>query len=209
MSVPLIDKLVAEGLDRRLLWRGRELRAPTDAVISSGWPVLDDCLGGGWPRGALIELLSRRGLGLSLALPLLARESRAGRWIGWIAPPHSPFLPALSQAGVAVSRLLRVEPRDDGEGLWAAEQMLRSGDCGVVMIWSGRLSSTQVRRLQLAAAAGDAAGLLFCPLRDAARPSPAALRLRLLPAPLGLEVEVLKRRGGWGARRCLVPLSRR
>ncbi len=209
MAAPLIDKLVAEGVDRRLLWRGRELHSPGGDVVPSGWPVLDDCLGGGWPRGALGELLSRRGLGLSLALPLLARESGAGRWIGWVAPPQSPFVPALVQGGVDPARLLLVGERDAAEGLWAAEQMLRSGECGVVLIWPGHLTSAQIRRLQLAAGAGNAIGLLFRSLRDAAQPSPAALRLRLLPAPLGVEVEVLKRRGGWGGRRCLVPLRQR
>lgn len=62
-----------------------------------------------------------------------------------------------------------------------------------------------LRRLQLAAAAGDAIGLLLRSPAAAAVPSPAALRLAVEPAADGLAVEVLKLRGGRaGARLALV-----
>ena len=60
-----------------------------------------------------------------------------------------------------------------------------------------------LRRLQLAAEAGRAWGLLFRSPRAAASPPPAALRLRLEAAGDGLAVRILKRRGG-GA---VAPLS--
>ncbi len=194
--------LIAQGMARGLLWRGREAPPDPGRVEPSGWSVLDQCIGGGWPRGALAELLSRRHLGLSLLLPLLARLSRQPRWLGWVAPPHRPFAPGLASAGVDLQRLLLVRPGDGAQRLWAAEQLLRSGSCSVVLLWPQGLQGTQVRCLQLAAEQGDSLGVLFRPLRDAAAASPAALRLRVLPSPLGLEVEVLKRRNGWGGRHC-------
>ncbi|RMG33135.1 MAG: translesion DNA synthesis-associated protein ImuA [Gammaproteobacteria bacterium] len=201
------QNLLEEGMDRGLVWRGRDDRPQGDAVESSGWPVLDECIGGGWPKGALSELLSRHRLGLSLLLPGLARLSREGRWLGWVAPPHLPFAPGLVQAGVALDRLLLVREVDARERLWAAEQLLKSGRCSMVLLWPQTLRDPQIRRLQLAAEQGDCIGVLFRPLRVAAQPSPAALRLRLLPSPLGMDVEVLKRRHGWGGRHCTVRVA--
>ncbi len=197
--------LLEEGLGRGLVWRAREGHpGASDRIEPSGWPVLDECTGGGWPKGALSELLSRRHLGLSLLLPLLARLSRETRWLGWVAPPHLPFAPGLAQAGVALEQLVLVREVDTQERLWAAEQLLKSGRCSAVLLWPQALQDVQIRRLQLAAEQGDCMGVLFRPLRAAPQASPAALRLRLLPSPLGLDVEVLKRRNGWGGRHCTV-----
>lgn len=200
--------LLEEGLGQGLVWRGREGRpgAP-DRIEPSGWPVLDECIGGGWPKGALSELLSRHHLGLSLLLPLLARLSREARWLGWVAPPHLPFAPGLIRAGVVLEHLVLVRQVDAQERLWAAEQLLKSGRCSAVLLWPQALQDVQIRRLQLAAEQGDCMGVLFRPLRAASQASPAALRLRLLPSPLGLDVEVLKRRNGWGGRHCSVRVS--
>jgi len=57
-----------------------------------------------------------------------------------------------------------------------------------------------LRRLQLAAEAGDALGVLFRPRHFVQRPSAAALRIQLAPGiDGGLSVSILKRRGGWAA----------
>jgi len=90
--------------------------------------------------------------------------------------------------------------------LWAAEQALKSGGCGAVLAWPQQVQTVQLRRLQLAAERGNCPAILFRPPRAARQGSPAALRLRVWPAPLGLEVEVLKRRGGWSGDQCIVPL---
>jgi hypothetical protein len=69
-----------------------------------------------------------------------------------------------------------------------------------VLAWPTLDDSTALRRLQLAAEAGNAMGFLFRPRRMAERPSPAALRLQLLPEAGGdLSVTILKRRGGWAS----------
>lgn len=184
-------------LQRADLWRGGE-RSPHHPVIASGRPQLDRQLGGGWPRGALTELLSDyRAIGaLELLLPALAAVGR-DRWLAWIAPPHIPYAPALAAAGIDPARLLWIRPRTPEEGLWAAEQALRSGSCGAVLHWPQAPSAQRLRRLQLAAEQGDSLGFLFRPRRAAQHPSPAALRLELYPTAQGVELHLLKRRGGW------------
>lgn len=191
-------------------WRGNMPPAAAPGV-SSGFPELDALLpDGGWPLGALTELLvPNEGIGaLQLVLPALARLSQQRRWIAWVAPPYVPYPPALVAAGVDLSRLLFVHPRAGGDGLSAIEQSLRSGTCGAVLAWPMGGDGPTLRRLQLAAAEGNCAGILFRPASLADQPSPAALRLRIECTSHGLEISLLKRRGGWAAGPVALPMDR-
>lgn len=186
-------------LQRADVWRGGQT-PPAAGSVPTGFTALDAVLpGGGWPLGALSEiLLPREGLGaVSLALPALARLSREDRWLAWIAPPHVPYAPALAQAGIDLSRVLLVHPHALSDALWAVEQALRSGTCGAVLAWLAGAEHSMLRRLQLAAETGKCWGLLFRPPSAAREPSPAALRLSVeAGVPRGTVVHVLKRRGG-------------
>ncbi len=188
-------------LQRTDVWRGGRLTAAVKAV-PSGFTELDELLGGGWPQGALTEIIMpRQGIGaLRLLIPALARLSQGDRWICWVAPPHIPYAPALVNAGVDLSRILLVHPRAQQDGLWAVEQSLRSGNCAAVLAWPALDDKVILRRLQLAAEAGGALGVLFRPRHFVQRPSAAALRIQLASGiDGGLSVSVLKRRGGWVA----------
>jgi len=217
-----MERTLDELLRHPALWRAGD--AARDArghartePIPTGFPELDACLpGGGWPAGALVELLHPQpGIGeLSLLLPALARLSRSGRWLAWIAPPYRACVPALQAGGVDPRRVLVVRCRDHGEALWAAEQALRSGACAAVLLWprggarhspaaaprERATGARELRRLQLAAAAGGSLGLVFRPAQLARESSPAALRLLLAAAGDALQVEVVKCRGGRPAR---------
>ena len=170
--------------------------------LPTGFPALDEVLpGGGWPMGLLTELISEKeGIGeLQLLMPALARLSREGRWIVSVAPPYVPYPPALSMHGIELSRMLVVCGASSAENLWAAEQSLRSGVCGAVLLWMSVTETRSLRRLQLAADTGNAWGVLFQKQRftgaRAAVPSPVGVRLRLDISPQGLTAEVLKCRG--------------
>lgn len=181
------------------VWRGDRLGAAVRPGQPTGHARLDALLpGGGWPKGALTELIyQEEGIGeFSLLLPALVELSREGRWLALVAPPHLPYAPALAAAGVVLSRLLLVRARSTADKLWAMEETLRSGACAAVIAWSDTINERTQRRLQLAAEAGDSAGIWFTPARQASSASFAALRLRLNPALAGTEVRVVKRRGG-------------
>jgi hypothetical protein len=182
------------------IWRGDRLTTGIKAV-PSGFAELDALLpGGGWPQGALTEIMMpRQGIGaLRLLMPTLARLSQGDRWICWVAPPYIPYAPALANAGIDLSRILLVHPRGQQDGLWAVEQSLRSGNCAAVLAWPTLDDKAILRRLQLAAESGDALGVLFRPRHFVQRPSAAALRIELAPEIDGsLSVSILKRRGGW------------
>ncbi len=190
---------LAEVLARPDVWRGDRLATAPLPALATGFRELDAELpGGGWPRGALTELLADgSGLGeLSLLMPALAGIREEGGWTLLVAPPHPVHAPAWAAAGVDLARLVVVSPADGRDALWAIEQALASGAPKAVIGWAPQADARAVRRLQVAAAASAAAAFVVRPLRAAREASAAPLRLALSPAPAGrLAVGILKRRG--------------
>ena len=104
-------------LQRPDIRRGAELGRVAVPSVPSDFPALDAELpGGGWPASALTEILPQHeGIGeLRLLGPALARLTRAGRCLAWIAPPHLPYAPALAAAGIDLARLLIVRTGEIG-----------------------------------------------------------------------------------------------
>ena len=195
------------------LWRGHRQHTTTPAPEPTGFEALDNQLGGlGWPRGALSEcLLEAPGIGeLQLVMPLLKRVTSRHQTVFWISPPLTPYAPALAREGVNLDQLVVVRIDGHTDLLWTLENCLRSPVTGLVMAWPGSLAAREIRRLQLAAEAGQSSCILFQSPRDACQSSPAALRLELTPdQQLGLRVNVLKRRGSWPTQGCTLPLQAR
>ena len=180
------------------LWQGRKTSYRPATEIKTGFVVLDTALPlGGWPAGAVLEIVTKQwGIGeLGLLLPAMAALSRRRFWIIWISPPYLPYAPALLHGGVELNHNLVLTPRDtDHDVLWSMEKVLRTKACGMALAWpEARLTGHTVRRLQLAAESGHSLGVLF---RRIDTPSPAALRLRLEAEGETLRVDILKARGG-------------
>ena len=191
------------------IWRGDRLAQMGGDTLPTGYAELDEQLpGGGWPRGALTEiLLEREGIGeLRLLLPALALVSPTSEWQAWVSPPHVPYAPALSVAGVNLKQLLVVQPRSAADAWWTAEQALRSGACSAVLAWLSMPDEKRMRRMQLGAESGRAWGVLFRSASAAQQRSTAALRLRLDATANGLAVHILKRRGGYLGKPVMVNL---
>jgi protein ImuA len=186
---------LAKLLQRPDLWRGDSLAQPAREGVASGFAELDAALpGGGWPRGALTELLPRgKGIGeLSLLLPALqALEAEAG-WIVLVAPPWRPHAPAWQAVGL--SRLLVVEAQAR-DAAWACEQLLASGSLAALLAWLPEADGRALRRLQLILEGRSSLAFVFRPASTAGHASPAALRLALAAGEQALAVSILKRRG--------------
>jgi protein ImuA len=191
------------------VWHAHTLSRTALPVLATGDAALDAQLpGGGWPIGALTEILQPAGVHSEwrLLLPALARSGSGPVLL--VGAPHQPFAPALAAQGLAAARLLWVQAGAVAARLWAAEQGLRCAEVNAVLVWLPQARSEALRRLQMAAA--EYSKLLFV-MRPAAvqeEASPAALRLHLQPqtapappaSPLAadvdtLQVQVLKRRG--------------
>ncbi len=189
------------------VWRGGELEHVVHPVVATGHAALDRELpGGGWPVGTLSEVL-HDGVGIgevSFLARALARASEGERLVAWINPPHLPYAPALAEAGIALERCMIVRPGSREDALWAAEQALRSGACGAVLLWlaaeagrRGRASDEYacLRRLQMAAEAGRAMAVFFRPGAAESLSTPAHLRVVLAREQGRLELRIPKRRG--------------
>ena len=163
------------------IWRRSATSQPHVRALSTGLRELDALLpGGGWPCGALTEILFEYdGLGeLSLLMPALAGLTQRRQRVVFVAPPYIPYAPALAAYGLDLNYVVQLETTT-AEGAWSAEQCLRSGSCGAVLGWLHEGDYTQLRRLQLAAESGDALAFLFRPAHATGKSSPAALRLQL------------------------------
>ena len=186
-------------LERQDIWRGGQRTATTSTVVPSGFDALDYHLpGGGWPLGALTEIMvdDVAHSPLWLILPALVRLTTSEHHQLWVQPPHVPYPPALARNGIDLTTTVIVRPKRAHDALWATEQALRSRACSAVLYWPNRLPSSALRRLQLAAEISQAWALCFRSGRFASRPTMAALRLGFKPTPTGAALSILKCRGG-------------
>ena len=180
------------------LWTGHQVTAEVRAR-DTGFAALNRLLPGqGWPLSSLIELLPKaEGIGeMQLVLPALKKLCQEARDIVFVRPPHLPYPPALAKAGLPLNRIVLIDTKSDEDARWVAEQTLRQGMAGAVLLWSDCTKDIALRRLQLAAREGDALAFLYRSPNTQVAASPAALRLMLAPAPSGLKVELLKVQGG-------------
>ncbi len=181
------------------LWRASQLAHATTRCIDTGFSALSGQLpGGGWPTGTLIDLLPQQaGIGeLRLLLPALATVLQATkRRIVLLQPPHAPQALALAALGLEPSQLMWVRSSRSSDVLWAAEQILRSGSCGALLLWQQHARGETLRRLHLAAQSGETLFFMLRPLACAQDASPAPLRLALRPQAGGIDIGFIKRRG--------------
>jgi cell division inhibitor SulA/protein ImuA len=198
-------------LHSRRVWHPGKFSAARCQPLATGFPELDEWLGGGWPANVLIEfLLNEPGIGeLRLLMPALAhlsqpKESQPGASadivqssrIAWLAPPFIPYAPALAQHGLDIASMLVVQSAQQNDTLWAMEQILHSSLCAGVLAWVTDVDDRSMRRLQLAAESAMCWTILFRHQRFAGRASPAALRMQLAPTHNEIGVHILRNRFG-------------
>jgi hypothetical protein len=197
---PRDDAALADVLRHPGIWRRGTKPVATGNAQPTGLAELDALLpGGGWPRGALSEILIEQdGIGeCSLLLPALAALTQARKRIVLVAPPYVPYAPALAAAGVDLAQLVHIDAKA-ADTHWTAEQCLRAGCCGAVLNWLPKADYQQLRRLQLAAETGAAIGFVFRPPGASSQASPAALRIKISASANGPRIDILKCRGRLG-----------
>ena len=191
---PDLPDRTAPGLLRADVWRADALAAPRAQTLSSGDTALDAQLpGGGWPVGALTELLQAPGVHNEWRLLLPALASSGSGPVVLVAPPYLPFAPALQAQGL----LWLGAPDSQGTAaLWLSEQALRCAAVDAVLAWLPQVRPEQLRRLQWAAAEHHKLLFVLRPSAAQTQASPAVLRLLLdLDDGAALSLHILKRRG--------------
>jgi protein ImuA len=185
-------------------------------LLALGNPAIDGALGGGLGCGALHEIAAVReadvaaasGFALALAVCRAARrggpignswdarnDARVPSTVLWIAEDlllaenGALYGPGLEAIGIAPERLITVAAVRGRDVLWAMEEALRCRAVGMVIgeMRPRGIDQVATRRLALAAAAGNALGLiLYTSSNDV--PSAAVTRWSIGPAaPLDSE----------------------
>ena len=177
----------------------------TGPGIATNFAVLDAFLPWrGWPVGAMTEIMTdTTGCGeMSLLLPAMARLTQEKRPILMIGAPHALYAPALTQAGVDPSRVTQINPSSTSkqakENLWSAEQALKTGLPGMVVLWTAASQSVApevLRRLHLSTLGRDTMLIHFRGKSSMSQPSPAWLRFGFAADDTHIRLQVLKCRG--------------
>lgn len=181
------------------LWRGSELGGQVAETQSSGYPAVDAVLpGGGWPCGALTEVLVSQfsTVEFRLIAPVLSRLTKACRTVVLVGPPLAPHPPGLRHDGVDERYVVWVDVDAPRDRLWATEQLVKSGSCGAIVAWLPLVRAEQIRRLQVLAAHCKGPVFLCRPESVAQDSSAAPLRVvARVATDWQITLEVLKRKG--------------
>jgi protein ImuA len=119
------------------LWRATQLARATWRTVDTRYPALSDELpGGGWPLGTMTELLLQQaGIGeMRLLGPAMAAVSNK-RPIALIAPQQIPNAHGYAYMGIDPGKLMWLKAAKSSDALWSAEQILRAGSCGALVLW--------------------------------------------------------------------------
>ncbi|MCB2044207.1 MAG: translesion DNA synthesis-associated protein ImuA [Rhodoferax sp.] len=180
------------------IWRAAALARPAGRALPSGHAALDAQLpGGGWPVGALVEILQAHSAQNEWRLLLPALAACGTGPVVLVGAPHMPFGPGLSAQKLAPERLLWIRAVEPAARMWACEQALRCAPVEAVLGWLPQARADQLRRLQMAASEHGKLLFVMRPARAQSESSPAVLRLlaRLQPGGDGVVLDILKRKG--------------
>jgi hypothetical protein len=188
----------------RLLERaGVSGRRTAAEVVPTGVAPLDRLLPRqGFSRGSLVEWLADPpggGAGL-LALSAAREAQREGGAIVVIDRKRGFYPPAAAAWRIDLASLVVVHPTSEADERWALDQSLRCEHVAATIAWPRRLDDVTFRRLQLAAEASGAVGLLIRGAAAQREPSWADVRVLVAPCPATnggwrLNLRILRCRG--------------
>jgi hypothetical protein len=203
-ALPLLPPEIAAQLTSGADLEGRArdargLRGP--GTLPSRVPAVDKLLGGGLPRGALVEVCRRgpsSGL-FSIALSALSATTQSGEAAALLDPGDHFDPQAAADAGADLARLLWLRPRGLKTALSASETVLATGfalvvlDLGLSRVSRRRFDDAVWLRLARRARFHDAALLVLSPYRVTGTAAHAVLTAGAV-------------RAAWDAQRAALPL---
>lgn len=165
---------------------------PVEGLISTGVPELDRLLGGGFPAGTVATLEGETGR-WSLAAGLVAGMTR--RSLVAILDDGGLYPPALAEAGVSLERVLVVPARRTLAMARAADILLRSRICRLVLMPAVALRDAVWERLAKLAYRSGVLLIVIAVRAGAALSAAAGVRLHC-----SLEQIIMHgQRGLWGS----------
>src|SRR5690242_6358085 len=120
---------------RRIRQRLAQTPAPPAPPLPTGFPALDAAIGGGLPRGAVVEIFGPAGCGKSaLAARIAAHLQRSGGAAAWIDAEHTFEAAQAVRAGLVLDRLPVVCPASAEQALEAARRLAASAAVDLIVI---------------------------------------------------------------------------
>ena len=150
-TLKAIRKTYGEG---SVVWfDGRDQPVRKIEVIPSGSLALDIALGGGFPKGRIVEIYGGVATGKSsMCLHLIAEAQKRGMTAAFIDVENALDPSYAAALGVRLGDVIISQPDDGEQAMDIAEKLIRSGDIGVVIIDS---VAALVSRAELEGSIGD------------------------------------------------------
>ena len=150
-----------EERQRAILQRLASMKAPggePGAFFPSGFRALDETLGGGFPRGHIVEIFGASGCGkTTLAIQCVAAAQKQSLTAAWIDAEHTFDAGYAAQLGVEMEHVPFAQPISAEQGLEIARTLAGSGAVDLVVVDS---AAALVPQLELDAGIGnDSRGL--------------------------------------------------
>lgn len=178
-----------EEQDRQRIIRQKLVRmeqtagARSDRPIPTGFPSLDSAMGGGLPRGSIVEIFGPASSGKStIALQISARAVEAGAAPAWIDAEHVFDPGPAARIGLTLERMPVMRPDSAEQALEMSRRLVESGALDLLVIDS---AAALVPRLELETGLAGGYGLQSRVLGSGLR------KLRVAAARYGVAVLIL------------------
>ncbi|MBT3349181.1 recombinase RecA [bacterium] len=127
---------------------------PKIEMISSGAISIDLALGGGWPKGRVIEIYGPESSGkTTLSLHAVAEFQKKGGTVAFVDAEHALDPEYAEKVGVNVDELLLSQPDSGEQALEIVEALVRSGGVDLIIVDS---VAALTPRAEIEGAMGDA-----------------------------------------------------
>ena len=127
---------------------------PTIETVSSGSTSIDLALGGGWPRGRIVEIYGPESSGkTTLCLHAVAEFQKTGGTVAFVDAEHALDPSYAEKLGVKVDDMLLSQPDSGEQALEIVEALVRSGAVDLIVVDS---VAALTPRAEIEGAMGDA-----------------------------------------------------
>lgn len=148
--VKQVNKIFGAG---SLQWLDESIGTGVD-LLKTGWPKLDEALGGGVGRGRILELFGQESAGkTTLATSIMIQAQQRGGLVAMIDAEHAFDAGYARQLGLDTSKLYLAQPDNGEQALEIADQLICSGSIAVLVIDS---VAALVPKAELEGAMGEA-----------------------------------------------------